>query len=151
ELTRGKSGRLIGHLTGLLATLKGLPLAYNRDLQEDKEPLFDAVDQIALGLSAVQVMLATTTFDHARMAAAADAPTSAATDLAERRVVGDVRCREANANVGGQVSESLEGGASLVELVTAHPQLGPEAAALIGTVATRRTTRGGGGPAPVAA
>ena len=151
ELTRGKSGRLIGHLTGLLATLKGLPLAYNRDLQEDKEPLFDAVDQIALGLSAVQGMLATTTFDHARMAAAADAPTSAATDLAEHLVVGDVPFREAHAIVGGLVRESLEGGASLVELVTAHPQLGPEAAALIGTGATRRTTRGGGGSAPVAA
>ena len=49
ELVRGKAGRLIGNLTGLLATLKGLPLAYNRDLQEDKEPLFDAVDQVALG------------------------------------------------------------------------------------------------------
>src|SRR4030081_1743025 len=56
ELVRGKSGRLIGHLTGLLATLKGLPLAYNRDLQEDKEPLFDAVDQTRLGLSAMAGM-----------------------------------------------------------------------------------------------
>src|SRR5690606_2546344 len=150
ELTRGKSGRLIGHLTGLLATLKGLPLAYNRDLQEDKEPLFDAIDQIALGLSAVQGMLATTTFDHARMAAAADAPTSAATDLAEHLVVNGVPFREAHAVVGGLVRESLERGASLVELVTAHPQLRPEAAALIGPRRTRRTTGGGGGPAPVA-
>ena len=63
ELTRGKAGRLIGHLTGLLATLKGLPLSYNRDLQEDKEPLFDAVDQVALGLSAVRGMMAAITFD----------------------------------------------------------------------------------------
>ena len=58
ELVRGKAGRLIGNLTGLLATLKGLPLAYNRDLQEDKEPLFDAVDQVALGLSAMTGLLA---------------------------------------------------------------------------------------------
>ena len=59
ELARGKAGRLIGNLTGLLATLKGLPLAYNRDLQEDKEPFFDALDQITLGLSAITGMLAT--------------------------------------------------------------------------------------------
>ena len=63
ELVRGKAGRLIGNLTGLLATLKGLPLAYNRDLQEDKEPLFDAVDQVALGLSAMTGLLATIQFD----------------------------------------------------------------------------------------
>ena len=49
ELARGKTGRLVGHLTGLLVTLKGLPLAYNRDLQEDKEPLFDSVRQVAAG------------------------------------------------------------------------------------------------------
>ena len=75
ELVRGKAGRLIGNLTGLLATLKGLPLAYNRDLQEDKEPLFDAVDQVVPGLSAMTGLLAT---DHAStpsaMQAAADTP-----------------------------------------------------------------------------
>ncbi|OWY59491.1 argininosuccinate lyase, partial [cyanobacterium TDX16] len=83
ELARGKAGRLIGHLTAVLATLKGLPLAYNRDLQEDKEPLFDAVEQVRLGLSAIGGLLASSTFDHGRMAEAADSPTSAATDLAE--------------------------------------------------------------------
>ncbi|MDZ7677258.1 MAG: argininosuccinate lyase [Acidimicrobiales bacterium] len=152
ELARGKSGRLIGHLTGLLATLKSLPLAYNRDLQEDKEPLFDAVDQIALGLSAVQGLMATTTFDHARMADAADAPTSAATDLAEHLVVGGTPFREAHAIVGGLVRESLNGDRSLADLVVAHPDLGPDAAALIGKGigAQRRTTPGGGGPGPVA-
>ncbi len=62
ELARGKSGRLIGNLTGLLATLKGLPLAYNRDLQEDKEPLFDSVDQVILALSAMDGLLVTSTF-----------------------------------------------------------------------------------------
>ena len=63
ELARGKAGRLIGNLTGLLATLKGLPIAYNRDLQEDKEPLFDAVDQVSLALSAMAGLLATIRFD----------------------------------------------------------------------------------------
>ncbi|MFP3906751.1 MAG: argininosuccinate lyase [Acidimicrobiales bacterium] len=152
ELARGKSGRLIGHLTGLLATLKSLPLAYNRDLQEDKEPLFDAVDQIALGLSAVQGLMATTTFDHARMADAADAPTSAATDLAEHLVVGGTPFREAHAIVGGLVRESLNGDRSLADLVVDHPALGPDAAALIGKGigAERRSTPGGGGPGPVA-
>jgi argininosuccinate lyase len=151
ELTRGKSGRLIGHLTGLLATLKGLPLAYNRDLQEDKEPLFDAVDQIVLGLSAVRGLLATTTFDHARMAEAADAPTSAATDLAEFLVVGGTPFRDAHAIVGALVRDSLERDVPLDELVAAHPALGLEAVALIGkgVGARRRTTPGGGGPAPV--
>ena len=68
ELTRGKSGRLIGNLTGLLATLKGLPLAYNRDLQEDKEPVFDSVDTLLVVLPAVTGMVATLTFDTARLA-----------------------------------------------------------------------------------
>src|SRR5690606_24209470 len=74
ELARGKAGRLIGDLTGFLATLKGLPLSYNRDLQEDKEPLFDSIDQIVLGLGAVAGLLATLQFDVDRMQAAADVP-----------------------------------------------------------------------------
>src|SRR5205085_962405 len=79
ELARGKAGRLIGHLSGFLATLKGLPFAYNRDLQEDKEPLFDAVDQAQLALSALAGLLATARFNFERMADAADSPTAAAT------------------------------------------------------------------------
>ena len=74
ELVRGKAGRLIGHLTGLLATLKGLPLAYNRDLQEDKEPLFDAVDTVQLALPALTGLLRTATFVVERMQASADVP-----------------------------------------------------------------------------
>ncbi|QGG95210.1 argininosuccinate lyase [Actinomarinicola tropica] len=152
ELTRGKSGRLIGNLTGLLATLKGLPLAYNRDLQEDKEPLFDALDQITLGLSAVEGLLATTRFDHTAMAAAADAPTSSATDLAEHLVAGGTPFREAHAIVGALVRQHLDEGADLAALVAEHPDLGPSAAELLGpgVAARRRTTRGGGGPGPVA-
>ncbi len=73
ELARGKSGRVIGHLTGILVTLKGLPLAYNRDLQEDKEPLFDALEQVNAGLQAMAGVLATVTWNETRMRAAADA------------------------------------------------------------------------------
>ena len=83
ELARAKAGRLIGHLTGFLATLKGLPLSYNRDLQEDKEPLFDALDQVERSLAAWPGHLRPPNFDTQAMARAADSPTSAAADLAE--------------------------------------------------------------------
>jgi argininosuccinate lyase len=83
ELARGKAGRVLGDLTGFLATLKGLPLAYNRDLQEDKEPLFDAVDTCVLTLSALTGLISAIEFDETRMKSAADSPASSATDLAE--------------------------------------------------------------------
>ena len=83
ELARGKAGRLIGHLTGFLTTLKGLPLTYNKDMQEDKEPLFDAVDTVRLTLLALDGMISTTTFNTEAMAAQAASPYAAATDLAE--------------------------------------------------------------------
>lgn len=154
ELARGKAGRLIGNLTGLLSTMKSLPLSYNRDLQEDKEPLFDSVRQIQLALSAISGMIATATFVPERMQAAADAPASSATDLAEWLVERGMPFRQAHAVVGTVVRQSLEPNASpLAELVAAHPDLGAEAAALVapGVSVTRRTTRGGAGPAPVAA
>jgi argininosuccinate lyase len=152
ELARGKAGRLIGDLTGLLATLKGLPLAYNRDLQEDKEPLFDAVDQVSLALAAMAGMLATIRFDVERMQAAADSPTASATDLAEHLVEQGMPFRDAHAVVGALVRESLEGASSLAELVAAHPALGEGAVHLLGpgVSVTRRTTPGGAGPAAVA-
>lgn len=83
ELARGKSGRLIGNLSGLLATLKGLPLAYNRDLQEDKEPVFDSLDQLQILLPAFGSMVATLTFDEQRMAEVAPQGFSLATDVAD--------------------------------------------------------------------
>ena len=83
ELARGKSGRLIGNLTGLLATLKGLPLAYNRDLQEDKEPVFDSIETLEVLLPAFTGMVATLHFDTERMAAIAPEGFSLATDVAE--------------------------------------------------------------------
>ena len=151
ELARGKAGRLIGDLTGLLATLKGLPLAYNRDLQEDKEPLFDAVDQVSLALSAMSGLVATLRFNRERMQGAADSPHAAATDLAEHLVMRGTPFREAHAIVGGLVRESLGGDVPLAHLVRTHPALGDAAAALLepGVSVTRRTTPGGAGPAAV--
>ena len=154
ELARGKTGRLVGHLAGFLTTLKGLPLSYNRDLQEDKEPLFDAVDQAALALVALSGLIATATFDTARMEAAAAAPTMAATDLAEWLVARGTPFRDAHAVVASLVRAALEPGARpLAELVAADARFGPEAAALVapGAAVARRTTPGGGGPRPVAA
>jgi argininosuccinate lyase len=152
ELARGKAGRLIGNLTGFLAVMKGLPLSYNRDYQEDKEPLFDAVDQIIRGLGAMTGMLATVTFVPERMQAAADAETSAATDLAEWLVQRGTPFRDAHAMVGQLVRQALAGTASLRQLVNDHPSLGPDAAALVapGVSVRRRTTPGGAGPVPVA-
>jgi argininosuccinate lyase len=152
ELARGKAGRLIGHLTGVLATLKGLPLSYNRDLQEDKEPLFDAIDQVALGLAAMAGLMATATFDLERMQEAADAPSTAAVDLAEWLVGRGVPFREAHAIVGGVVRDAIERHVDMAELVEAHPALGTEAVSLLepGLAVTRRTTPGGAGPAAVA-
>jgi argininosuccinate lyase len=151
ELTRGKSGRLIGHLTGFLATLKGLPLAYNRDLQEDKEPLFDAFDQTVLALSAMGGLLSTASFDLDAMRAAADAPAAVATDLAEWLVAKGLPFRDAHAVVGALVRRSLAGEAPLADLVAADPQLGADALVLLepGVSVTRRSTHGGAGPARV--
>ena len=152
ELARGKAGRLIGHLTGFLTTLKGLPLTYNKDMQEDKEPLFDAVDTVRLTLLALDGMISTTTFNTEAMAAQAASPYAAATDLAEWLVARGMPFRDAHAVVGEKVRRALAGEGSLGELVATDPQLGAEAAALLepGVSVTRRTTRGGGSPAAVA-
>jgi len=153
ELARGKSGRLIGNLTALLVTLKGLPLAYNRDLQEDKEPLFDSVDQVSLGLVAVAGMIDTATFVPERMAAAADAETTAATDLAELLVRTGMPFRDAHAVVGELVRRHLIEGTSLRDLAAADGRLGPAAAALMapGEGVRRRISPGGAGPVPLVA
>src|SRR5437764_757503 len=152
ELARGKSGRLIGHLAGFLATLKSLPFAYNRDLQEDKEPLFDSVDQAQLALSALAGLLATARFNFERMADAADSPAAAAIDLAEYLVEKGVPFREAHGVVAALVRDSLERHLPLAELVQAHPDLGSEAVALLepGVPVTRRTSPGAAGPEAVA-
>jgi argininosuccinate lyase len=151
ELARGKSGRLIGNLVALLVTLKGLPLSYNRDLQEDKEPLFDSADQVVLALAALTGMIATATFDVVRMQAAADSETTAATDIAEWLVRQGTPFREAHAVVGALVRRHLAGEGTLRELVDA--ELGDDAAALVapGIGVQRRTSAGGAGPAALGA
>ncbi len=152
ELARGKTGRLIGHLCGFLATLKGLPLAYNRDLQEDKEPLFDSFGQLALALPAMAGVIETMRFDLDKMGTAADAPALAAVDLAEWLVARGAPFRSAHGLVGSLVRESLERKLDLGELVAAHPELGPEAAELLepGAAIQRRRTPGGAGSEAVA-
>jgi len=104
ELARGKSGRFIGNLTGLLATLKGLPLAYDRDLQEDKEPVFDTVDQLLVLLPAMTGLIATLGIAADRLQAAAPAGFALATDVAEWLVRGGVPFREAHEVAGSLVS-----------------------------------------------
>jgi argininosuccinate lyase len=153
ELARGKAGRLIGDLTGFLATLKGLPLAYNRDLQEDKEPLFDALDQCRLALGAVAGLLATAVVVPERMQEAADGQHAAAVDLAEWLVEQGVPFRDAHARVGELVRRSTEEGVGLDELVRADPSFDDEVLRFLapGAAVLRRTTPGGAGPAAVAA
>ena len=153
ELARGKSGRVIGNFVGFLATMKGLPLTYNRDLQEDKEPLFDGIDQIAAGLVAVGAMIDTVTFNTDAMAAAADDPMAGATDLAEVLVNKGIAFRDAHAIVGALVRKALSSGTSLIDLVAASEHFGPEEAEVLmpGAAVRRRITHGGAGLEPVAA
>jgi argininosuccinate lyase len=116
ELARGKAGRLVGNLAGLLTTLKGLPLAYNRDLQEDKEPIFDSVDSLCLVLPAFTGMVATLRFNTERMAELAPREFSLATDLAEWLVRAGVPFREAHEIAGACVRLCEERGIELWEL-----------------------------------
>ena len=154
ELARGKAGRLIGNLTGLLATLKALPLAYNRDLQEDKEPVFDSVDTLEVLLPAVTGMVATLEFDTARMAELAPQGFSLATDVAEWLVREGVPFRVAHEVAGACVRRCEELGCELDELTDEQlaeisPQLTPavrEVLTVEGSVASRD---GRGGTAPV--
>jgi argininosuccinate lyase len=116
ELARGKSGRLIGNLAGLLATLKAQPLAYNRDLQEDKEPVFDSVAQLTLLLPAVAGMVGTLTFHPERMAELAPAGFTLATDIAEWLVRQGVPFRVAHEVAGACVRAAESRGVGLDEL-----------------------------------
>ncbi|MCW2749918.1 MAG: argH, partial [Aeromicrobium sp.] len=116
ELARGKAGRLIGNLTGLLATLKALPLAYNRDLQEDKEPVFDSIDALEVLLPAFTGMIATLTFNTARMAALAPQGFALATDIAEWLVRQGVPFRDAHEISGACVQACERRGIELWDL-----------------------------------
>jgi argininosuccinate lyase len=153
ELARGKSGRLIGNLTGLLATLKGLPLAYNRDLQEDKEPVFDSVETLEALLPAFTGMVATLTFDLERMAELAPQGFSLATDVADWLVRQRVPFREAHEISGALVRFCEENNLALDEPTddqyrTISPHLTDEVRSVLtieGSVASRS---GVGGTAP---
>jgi argininosuccinate lyase len=157
ELARGKAGRLIGNLTGLLATLKAQPLAYNRDLQEDKEPLFDSVAQLELLLPAMAGLVATLGFDVDRMAALAPAGYTLATDIAEWLVRRGVPFRVAHESAGAAVRVAESRGVGLEELtdselVEISPQLTSEVREVLtvtGSVAARNA-RGGTAPERVA-
>jgi argininosuccinate lyase len=120
ELARGKTGRFIGNLTSVLSMLKGLPLAYNRDLQEDKEPLFDSVEQVQRALLALQGMIATATFNTTAMMKGADAEALVATDIAEWLVEKGTPFRQAHAIVGAVVRDALASDRPMVELVRNH-------------------------------
>jgi argininosuccinate lyase len=156
ELTRGKSGRLIGNLTGLLAVLKAQPLAYNRDLQEDKEPLFDSVEQLELLLPAIAGMLGTLTFHTDRMAQLAPAGFTLATDIAEWLVRQGVPFRVAHEAAGDCVRVAESRGVGLEdltdgELAGVHPSLSPEVRDVLtvdGSIASR-DAYGGTAPARV--
>jgi argininosuccinate lyase len=153
ELARGKSGRFIGNLTGLLTTLKGLPLAYDRDLQEDKEPVFDTVDQLLTLLPAVSGLVATLEFDAERLAAAAPAGFALATDVAEWLVRQGVAFRAAHEISGAFVSYCEERGIDLPdvpddELATIDPRLTPEVRTVLSVPGALRARSAVGGTAP---
>ncbi|SHJ56512.1 argininosuccinate lyase [Tessaracoccus bendigoensis DSM 12906] len=154
ELARGKAGRLIGNLAGLLATLKGLPLAYNRDLQEDKEPVFDGIDQLHVLLPAVAGMVATLTFHPDRMAEVAPRGFSLATDIADHLVREGVPFAVAHEVAGESVRYCESRGITLQDLTTEDlPAISAqldqgvlEVLTVEGSVASRD---GRGGTAPV--
>ncbi|HWM73797.1 MAG TPA: argininosuccinate lyase [Nocardioides sp.] len=156
ELARGKAGRLVGNLTGLLTTLKALPLAYNRDLQEDKEPVFDSVDTLEVLLPAFTGMVATLRFETERMAELAPQGFSLATDVAEWLVREGVAFRVAHEVAGACVQRCEELGVQLHELsdeqfAAISPQLTPAVRGVLtveGSVAAR-SGRGGTAPAAV--
>jgi len=153
ELARGKAGRLIGNLTGLLATLKAQPLAYNRDLQEDKEPLFDSVEQLELLLPAMAGMIGTLVFHTRRLAELAPAGFTLATDVAEWLVRQGVPFRVAHEAAGRCVRVAESRGVGLGdlsdgELAAIHPELSPDVRAVLtvaGSIASRDAP---GGTAP---
>ena len=158
ELARGKAGRLIGDLTGLLATLKGLPLAYNRDLQEDKEPVFDAIDQLEVLLPAVAGMIATLDFNTGRMAELALQGFALATDVAEWLVRQGVPFRDAHEVAGDAVRVCEQRGIELWDLsdedfAAISDRLTPgvrEVLTVAGSLASR-SAQGGTAPSAVAA
>jgi argininosuccinate lyase len=151
ELARGRSGTAIGRLTGLLATMKGLPLTYNRDLQEDKEGVFAQVDATIGVLRLLQLAYEGLTIDAARMRAAAADGTTVATDVAEALVRGGMPFRDAHAEVAGRIAAGERFSEPTPEAAIAARQgpgmpgrVGEQLAALQDAIATTRAL-----PAPL--
>lgn len=157
ELARGKAGRMIGDLTGLLAVLKGLPFAYARDLQEDKEPVFDQVDTLEVLLPAVSGMIATMKIDYGRLEELAPQGFSLATDIAEWLVARGMPFRQAHEVSGACVRKCEENGIELADLsdeqfAAIDPLLTPEVREVLSPAGSvrARAARGGTAPAQVA-
>jgi len=153
ELARGKAGRLIGGLTGLLTTLKGLPLTYNRDLQEDKEPVFDAVDTLLLVLPAMAGLVSTLRINTERLAGAAGTGFALATDLAELLVRRGVPFREAHEVVGHlvvwcQVHDCDLPDVSDEDLAKISPHLTPDVREVLSVTGALAARKAHGGTAP---
>jgi argininosuccinate lyase len=154
ELARGKAGRLIGNLAGLLATFKGLPLAYNRDLQEDKEPLFDGLDQLGVLLPAVTGMVSTLKFHHERMASLAPKGFSLATDVADWLVRRRVPFARAHEIAGACVRFCEANGIELADLTGEQlaeisPELNPDVLNVLTVEGSVSSRNGRGGTAPI--
>ena len=157
ELARGKSGRLVGNLMSVLTMLKGLPFAYNRDLQEDKEPLFDSIGTLFLVLPAVTGMIATTDFDREKMALAAPTGFSLATEIADYLAKKSVPFAQAHEAAGKCVAICESTDRQLhqltdAEFLSVHPQLdgGVREVLTVHGALSSRTTSGGTAPALVA-
>jgi argininosuccinate lyase len=156
ELARGKSGRLVGNLVTVLTVLKALPFAYNRDLQEDKEPLFDSFDTLFLTLPAVTGMIATTDFDRAKMLAAAPTGFSLATEIADYLAKRNIPFAQAHESAGKCVALCESTSRELHELTPAelqsiHPSLdeGVLGVLSVSGALNSRTTTGGTAPSLV--
>ncbi len=157
ELARGKAGRLVGNLTGVLTMLKGLPFAYNRDLQEDKEPLFDSIDTLLLVMPAITGMVATTSFDRRKMLAATPLGFSLATEIADFLVRAHVPFASAHEAAGKCVALCESQGIELHQLTdeqfaSVHPQLTKDVRSVLTTegALTARITKGASSPAAFA-
>jgi argininosuccinate lyase len=147
ELARAKSGRLVGNLTGLLVMLKGLPLSYNRDLQEDKEPLFDSYRQVTLVLAALSGAYETMTFNAEVAARAADDQSMVAIDIAEELVGEGVPFRQAHERVGKLVGEAVTTNRTLRDVVAESPDFERFVGLFEpGVALSRRRSPGGSGP-----
>jgi argininosuccinate lyase len=147
ELARGKSGRLVGNLTSVLVMLKGLPLSYNRDLQEDKEPLFDSVRTAMLVLNSLTGAVQSLTMNSERMKSASSDDLLVAIDVAEALVAEGVPFRKAHEIAGRLVGRAVGEGVTLSQVVTSEPdftKFGPLFAE--GAALANRTSPGSAGP-----